>query len=133
MERFVTRLPREGYVLRPGNRARLSRAGRGRGRDDGIPYRQRQPGHSLPDGEVETGHYTMALNPVDTDEHHAEWLARSRAAWNSRAAGWDAMLEERPDLRQMELERALVALALSPGLRVLDAGCGTGQWAVGFA
>lgn len=75
----------------------------------------------------------MSLNPTTTDEERAAWLTRSREAWNSRAAGWDAMLEERPEQRQMEMERALVALALSPGLRLLDAGCGTGQWAVGFA
>jgi len=75
----------------------------------------------------------MSLNPARTDEERQTWLARNREAWNQRAASWDAMLEERPEQRQLEMERALVALALSPGMRVLDAGCGSGQWAVGFA
>jgi SAM-dependent methyltransferase len=77
--------------------------------------------------------YAMTLNPAGTDDQRAELLERSRMAWNGRAASWDAMFEERPDARATELERALVALELSPGMRLLDAGCGTGQWAVGFA
>lgn len=75
----------------------------------------------------------MSLNPAGTDEQRATWLDRSREAWNERAAGWDSMLEERSEQRQLELERAMVALALAQGMRLLDAGCGTGQWAVGFA
>jgi SAM-dependent methyltransferase len=61
------------------------------------------------------------------------WLRRNREAWNGRAQGWDAMLRERSGELQQELERSIVALQLAPGLRVLDAGCGSGQWAVGFA
>jgi SAM-dependent methyltransferase len=75
----------------------------------------------------------MPQKPALNDKQRTEWISRSRAAWNGRAAGWDAMLEERPELRQNELEQALIGLALSPGMRLLDAGCGTGQWAVGFA
>src|SRR5438045_2464528 len=65
-------------------------------------------------------------------ERHA-WLQRSRSAWNERAAGWDQMLQERPADRQTELERTVSGLGLRPGMRVLDAGCGSGQWAVGLA
>jgi ubiquinone/menaquinone biosynthesis C-methylase UbiE len=43
------------------------------------------------------------------------------------------MLDERPDERDQELQHSIVALGLQPGMRLLDAGCGTGQWAVGFA
>jgi SAM-dependent methyltransferase len=75
----------------------------------------------------------MSLNPARDAEARDAWLARSRAAWNERAGSWDAMLEERPDQREQELQRAITALGLQPGMRVLDAGCGTGQWAVGFA
>lgn len=75
----------------------------------------------------------MSHTPVHTDDEHRAWLDRSRAAWNERAARWDAMLDERPDELDHELQRAMQALALKPGMRLLDAGCGTGQWAVGFA
>src|SRR5687768_16290407 len=75
----------------------------------------------------------MSLKPAADDAEHAAWLARSRTAWDERAAGWDAMLGERPDLRRQELERTIAALALRPGMRVLDAGCGSGQWAIGMA
>ena len=75
----------------------------------------------------------MSHNPASDAESREAWLARSRAAWNERAASWDAMLEERPDQRRHELERTIAALDLRPGMRVLDAGCGSGQWAVGMA
>ncbi len=61
------------------------------------------------------------------------WLARSRTTWNDRAADWNAMLDEQPEQRNAELDRAASALQLQPGMHLLDAGCGTGQWAVGFA
>jgi SAM-dependent methyltransferase len=75
----------------------------------------------------------MSLNPAPDAESREDWLARSRAAWNQRAAGWDSMLEERPDQRERELQHAIAALGLRPGMRVLDAGCGTGHWAVGMS
>jgi SAM-dependent methyltransferase len=65
----------------------------------------------------------------------ADWLARSRATWDERAEHWDQMLDERPDERERELARVVEALKLGskPEERVLDAGCGPGQWAIGFA
>jgi SAM-dependent methyltransferase len=75
----------------------------------------------------------MPLNPTPDARSRDEWLARSRAAWDQRAASWDAMLEERPDLREQELQLAISALGLRSGMRVLDAGSGTGHWAVGMA
>lgn len=63
------------------------------------------------------------------------WLDRVRAAWNERAAQWDEMSEANaraPD-RPADLERTVAALQLQPGSRLLDAGCGTGQFAIAFA
>ena len=67
------------------------------------------------------------------DDERASWLARSRTAWNERAPRWDQMLKERPDDREREQARVIAALDAQSGQRLLDAGCGTGQWAVGFA
>ncbi len=63
------------------------------------------------------------------------WLARSRAAWNDRAAEWDAMSETNaatPD-RAADLDRIATALDLHPDATLLDAGCGSGQFALAFA
>ena len=63
------------------------------------------------------------------------WLERARAAWEERAERWDAMSEDNaaaPD-RPADLERIAEALQLRPGAALLDAGCGTGQFAIAFA
>src|SRR6187401_1385294 len=63
------------------------------------------------------------------------WLDRSRSAWNDRAADWDAMSEANavaPD-RAADLDRIAAALHLREGSKFLDAGCGSGQWALAFA
>jgi len=80
-----------------------------------------------------------ASPPVDdtirVQDEHASWLQRSRAAWDARAERWDARAEvnaRAPD-RSVELDRVWDALRLSRGARVLDAGCGTGQWAIALA
>jgi 2-polyprenyl-3-methyl-5-hydroxy-6-metoxy-1,4-benzoquinol methylase len=66
---------------------------------------------------------------------HEAWLERVRAAWNERAPEWDEMSEANaaaPD-RPADLARTAGALGLKPGSRLLDAGCGSGQYAVAFA
>lgn len=70
----------------------------------------------------------------DRDEARS-WHARVRAAWDERAPRWDAAAERdrHSRSRDKELARTVSALRLQPGQRLLDAGCGTGQWAIGFA
>lgn len=61
--------------------------------------------------------------------------SRVRDRWNARAGWWDEMSEENrqaPD-RTADLAWTIRALQLTAGTRVLDAGCGTGQFALAFA
>lgn len=66
---------------------------------------------------------------------NAAWLDRVRAAWTERAPWWDELSEVNAttDDRQRDLARIADALALHDGARVLDAGCGTGQYAIALA
>jgi ubiquinone/menaquinone biosynthesis C-methylase UbiE len=67
--------------------------------------------------------------------NHEAWLARVRSVWNERSSSWDEMSEANavgPD-RAADLRRILSALGVGPGDRILDAGCGTGQYALAFA
>ena len=72
--------------------------------------------------------------PTDLTQHNA-WLERVRAVWSGRAGDWDRMAEEvalSVD-RTADVARTAVALDLHHGSRVLDAGCGTGQFAIALA
>jgi 2-polyprenyl-3-methyl-5-hydroxy-6-metoxy-1,4-benzoquinol methylase len=65
----------------------------------------------------------------------ARWLNHVRSVWNERAADWDRMSEVNalsPE-RTADIARLAVELDLHHGSRLLDAGCGTGQWAIAFA
>jgi ubiquinone/menaquinone biosynthesis C-methylase UbiE len=67
--------------------------------------------------------------------NHEAWLARVRSVWNERSSSWDEMSKANavgPD-RAADLRRILSALGVGPGDRILDAGCGTGQYALAFA
>ena len=63
------------------------------------------------------------------------WLGRVRALWNDRAPDWDRMSEANALSadRTADIARLMIALDLHHGSTVLDAGCGTGQWAIAFA
>lgn len=75
------------------------------------------------------------VDPARVQEDHARWLERSRAAWDARAERWHARAEVNALAadRDAELQRIWDALRLSRDARVLDAGCGSGQWAIAFA
>lgn len=62
-------------------------------------------------------------------------LGLVRDVWSARAEPWDERAEANraaPD-RAADLDRTYAALGLSPGARLLDAGCGTGQFALELA
>ncbi|MEZ4507130.1 MAG: class I SAM-dependent methyltransferase [Thermomicrobiales bacterium] len=63
------------------------------------------------------------------------WLDQTRAAWDERAEMFDARsaANAQAEDRQVELDFIERALRLPPGARVLDAGCGTGHFAIAFA
>jgi len=70
---------------------------------------------------------------MDADRN--AWLDRARAAWDDRAPAWDEMAETHAAARDRpaDVRRVAEALRLRPGAALLDAGCGSGQWAVAFA
>lgn len=64
-----------------------------------------------------------------------EWLQQAQARWDARAEAWSARSAANavaPD-RPADLDRIWAALALRPGTEVLDAGCGSGQFALALA
>ncbi|CAA9551278.1 MAG: hypothetical protein AVDCRST_MAG70-944 [uncultured Thermomicrobiales bacterium] len=63
------------------------------------------------------------------------WRAMSQATWDERAAWWEEISEAQRRGGEVlaGAEGAIRGLALQPGHRLLDAGCGTGQYAVAFA
>ena len=68
-------------------------------------------------------------------EDHAHWLEHSRAAWDERAERWHARAQANALAadRTAELDRIWDALRLNRDARLIDAGCGSGQWAIAFA
>jgi SAM-dependent methyltransferase len=77
----------------------------------------------------------VQIDPGRVEADEAAWLERSRAAWDARAERWDARAVANalaPD-RKRDLDRTWDALRLTAGARVLDAGCGSGQFAIALA
>lgn len=69
----------------------------------------------------------------DTTRH--DWITRSLDTWNARADSWNtrsAVNAVAPD-RPADLDRIWRGLALHPGAHLLDAGCGSGQFALALA
>jgi 2-polyprenyl-3-methyl-5-hydroxy-6-metoxy-1,4-benzoquinol methylase len=75
------------------------------------------------------------VDPDRVRADQASWLEHSRAAWDARAERWHARAEVNAMAadRGAELDRIWDVLRLSRDARLLDAGCGSGQWAVAFA
>jgi SAM-dependent methyltransferase len=69
----------------------------------------------------------------DTTRH--DWLRTAQETWDARAASWNARSAENALAadRVGDLNRIWAGLALRPGARVLDAGCGSGQFALALA
>ncbi|MEZ4561407.1 MAG: class I SAM-dependent methyltransferase [Thermomicrobiales bacterium] len=69
----------------------------------------------------------------DTTRH--TWLDKAREAWDARAAAWNARASENALAadRESDLDRIWAELALRPGAHLLDAGCGSGQYALALA
>ncbi|CAN5570430.1 hypothetical protein BH23CHL4_BH23CHL4_02940 [soil metagenome] len=65
----------------------------------------------------------------------SKWLDRVSNTWNDRAAAWDTMSEANAQTsdRRADLDHLMASLHLTEGSRLLDAGCGTGQFAIAFA
>lgn len=63
------------------------------------------------------------------------WLQQARATWDERAPWWDEMSEANAiaEDRAADLVRTATALGISHGARLLDAGCGSGQFAIAYA
>lgn len=78
---------------------------------------------------------SAGADPARVQEDHVRWLEHSRTAWNNRAERWHARAEANALAadRSAELDRVWDALRLNRDARLLDAGCGSGQWAIAFA
>jgi SAM-dependent methyltransferase len=77
----------------------------------------------------------IVVDEAQRQELYKAWLARSRAAWDARAARWDDRAETHAVAEDREADLAHIwdALRLRAGARLLDAGCGSGQFAIAFA
>lgn len=75
------------------------------------------------------------MSASDAADRRAAHLARVRARWDANAEWWDGLSARNAATldREADLARTVAALALRPGDRLLDVGCGAGQFAIAFA
>jgi SAM-dependent methyltransferase len=69
----------------------------------------------------------------DATQH--DWISAARKTWDARAASWNerSMANTAAPDRAADLERIWNGLGLFPGAHLLDAGCGSGQFALALA
>lgn len=69
------------------------------------------------------------------DTTRQTWLREARETWDARAASWNVRSNENALAadRTADLDRIWTGLALGPGACLLDAGCGSGQFALALA
>lgn len=72
---------------------------------------------------------------MESDPGVERWLELARDEWDSRADRFDQLSARNAagDDRRAELDFVTDALAVGPGARVLDAGCGPGYFAIALA
>ncbi len=72
---------------------------------------------------------------MTTEDKTQRWLEQSRTSWDERADMFDELstANAKSDDRKIELGFAFTELGVRAGSRVLDAGCGTGHFAIAFA
>jgi SAM-dependent methyltransferase len=72
---------------------------------------------------------------MSTPDDAARILERTRTQWTERVEMWNACSEQNrfASDRPADLDRIAAALKLAPGIRLLDAGCGSGQFALEMA
>lgn len=72
---------------------------------------------------------------MSTQPSEQQWLDQVRTEWDSRATAFDEMSTRNAtgEDRRLELDFIWQALELATGTRLLDAGCGSGQFAIAFA
>ncbi|CAN5565374.1 hypothetical protein BH23CHL5_BH23CHL5_00840 [soil metagenome] len=65
----------------------------------------------------------------------SRWLANVEATWDERASWWNEMSSANAKSvdRAMELDRIISTLDINSSSHVLDAGCGSGQFAIALA
>ncbi|MDQ2653668.1 MAG: class I SAM-dependent methyltransferase [Chloroflexota bacterium] len=69
------------------------------------------------------------------DATRHDWIRKAQETWDARAASWNTRSGENALAadREEDLDRIWTGLALHSGARLLDAGCGSGQFALALA
>jgi SAM-dependent methyltransferase len=72
---------------------------------------------------------------VMDDTARQMWLGKAQENWDARAPSWNVRSSANAAAadRAADLDRIWQGLGLHPGARLLDAGCGSGQFALAFA
>jgi SAM-dependent methyltransferase len=74
-------------------------------------------------------------NRVMDDIARQKWIGKAQETWDSRAAFWNSRSSANATAadRAVDIDRIWQELGLHPNARMLDAGCGSGQFALALA